>query len=86
MLFVMMLAYGMLYFFKSDQGYNHLKNLSHEVAVAEADLKSVKSQREAIERRVVALRPDSLDLDLLDESARRELGYTAPDEVVLPGH
>jgi cell division protein FtsB len=41
------------------------------------------AERRVIERRVAALRPDSLDLDMLDERARQVLDLVHEDELVI---
>ena len=57
--------------------------LEREVEVARTDLDRVRGERETLERRVRLLYPQSLDPDMLDESARRLLNYGLPDEVVI---
>lgn len=37
----------------------------------------------ALERKVLKLRPESLDPDLLEERVRLVLGYTYPDEITV---
>ena len=66
-----------------DRGLLALRTLEQEVAVAHADLDRVRDEREQLERRVRLLYPQSLDPDMLDESARRLLNYGLPDEVVI---
>jgi cell division protein FtsB len=39
--------------------------------------------REALARQVRLLRPENLNRDMLDEQARRTLGLTHPDDVVI---
>lgn len=66
-----------------DRGVLALRTLEQEVAVARAELDRVRGEREQLERRVRLLYPQSLDPDMLDESARRLLNYGLPDEVVI---
>jgi cell division protein FtsB len=54
-----------------------------EVARYEAELAGVSAERAASDARVALLRPQSIDPDLLDEMARRSLGYVREGEVVL---
>ena len=56
---------------------------SNHLAALTADLADAKAQREVYERRVHLLSDSSLDLDMLDEQARAELGFARPDEVVI---
>lgn len=44
---------------------------------------SLKQQRLAIEKKVVMMRPGSIDRDLLEERARHVLGFRHADELIL---
>jgi cell division protein FtsB len=44
---------------------------------------AIRTERQALEHRVQLLRPETLDPDLLDESARWVLGYGRADEVII---
>jgi len=48
----------------------------------QAELTALREQRIKNEHRVAMLSTETLDLDLLDEQARRVLGYTDPHEVI----
>lgn len=50
--------------------------------MSRADLDIVHAERLKMERNVRLMRDESLDLDLLDEQARRVLGYADKDERV----
>jgi cell division protein FtsB len=54
-----------------------------EAVALQAQLASVKEERARWERRVAALRPDSVDRDLLDEEAHVQLDRVGKDEVVV---
>ncbi|HEX3217678.1 MAG TPA: septum formation initiator family protein [Aestuariivirgaceae bacterium] len=54
-----------------------------EVARLEDELAKVSAERAARDARVALLRPQSIDPDLLDEIARRSLGYVRESEIVL---
>jgi cell division protein FtsB len=54
-----------------------------EVARLEGELAKVSADRGARDARVALLRPESIDPDLLDEMARRSLGYVKEGEIVL---
>ena len=82
---VLFVLYFALFAFEGDRGLASLQSLESQVAEAQADLDRVLGEREAIERKVVALRPGSIDPDLLEEVSRSELGYVRPDEVVILG-
>ena len=66
-----------------DRGVLAWHRLEREVEVARSELDRVRGERETLERRARLLYPQSLDPDMLDESARRLLNYGLPDEVVI---
>lgn len=76
-----------VYFFyhliHGDRGYFAWKGVEEKLAVAEEKYDKTRHEREALETRVKMLRPDSLDLDMLDERARTVLGFLGPDEFVV---
>ena len=56
---------------------------SAEVERTSAEVAALAAERQKLERRVSQLRSDNLDLDLLDQEARRRLNLGHPDEEVL---
>ena len=80
-----LVLYFALFAFEGDRGYSNYRSMIREVQAAELKLDQVRAVREAIERKVVALRPTSIDPDMLDEQARTELGFVKPNEVVIIG-
>jgi cell division protein FtsB len=49
-----------------------------------AELAGEIATRQALEGKVALLRPQGLDLDMLDETARRILAYYGSEELVVP--
>jgi cell division protein FtsB len=82
-LLILMVAYFGVSFVQGDRGLLAWIRLSDEVAVAKADLGALRAERTQIEHRTQLLRPDGLDLDMLDERARDLLGFTHKDEIVI---
>lgn len=56
-------------------------NAQIETSVAKGDI--VSSERQYLEGRVLAMRPDSMNPDMVEERARTILGYKRVDEVVV---
>jgi len=54
-----------------------------EAEALQAQLAALKEERARWERRVAALRPESVDRDLLDEEAHTKLDRVAKDELVI---
>ena len=80
-------ALGLLYVgYQSVQGERGLLRWierSAEVERSRAEVAALADARRKLERRVSQLRSDNLDLDLLDQEARRLLNLGHPDEEVL---
>ena len=80
-------ALGLLYVgYQSVQGERGLLRWverSAEVERTQAEVAGLAEERAKLERRVSQLRSESLDLDLLDQEARRLLNLGHPDEEVL---
>ncbi len=77
------LAYFAFHAFHGRYGIFAKAGLESETARLGAELAEVRGEREALERQASRLRPQSLDLDLLDELARQKLNVIHADEVVL---
>ena len=80
-------ASAVLYFayhgINGDRGLLAWRKLEKEVQSTQAELGRARGERETLERRVELLYPESLDRDMLDESARRLLNYGRPEEIVI---
>ena len=80
-------ALGLLYVgYQSVQGERGLLGWVERTADVERtrdEVAALAEERRKLERRVSRLRTDNLDLDLLDQEARRLLNLGQPDEEVL---
>jgi len=82
------ISFGLFFYFAyhlvhGDRGYFAWKGLQQKMAAAETKYEDKLAERQALENRVKLLRPDSLDLDMLDERSRVVLGFVKPDEKVI---
>lgn len=68
---------------KGDHGLNAYIKISGELAKAEGVLQERRSKREVIENRTNLLRPDNLDLDILDERSRKILNVLNHNEKII---
>lgn len=87
-LLVPVLSMGLLFYFtyhifRGERGVLALFHIRKEVAMLEMECQGLQKQREVFERRVYLLRPDSLDLDLLEERVRFVLHFAHPSEIVV---
>ncbi len=65
------------------RGYLRLMSLENKLASAEQQLDTVQAKRTKVEKKVVMMRPGTIDRDLLEERARHVLGYRHKDELIL---
>jgi cell division protein FtsB len=76
-------AYFAYYTVEGERGLRALTRLRAQVAQADLAYQSVKGEREAMEFKVTSLRPDSLDVDRLDERTRALLNDSQHDELII---
>jgi len=65
------------------RGYFRLMTLENRLANIEAEYQELHTKRAAIEKKVIMMRPGSIDRDLLEERVRHVLGYHYKDEYVI---
>ncbi len=68
---------------EGERGLRSYFALGHRIELARAERDMAVAERRMIERRVAALRPGSLDLDMLDERARQVLNLVHEDDFVI---
>ncbi len=90
---ISLLAFGVIGYFtyhsvEGERGLRAWFAVKHEITLARAELADLRADQKILERRVMLLRPESLDLDMLEERARAVLNLGHPDELVilLPRH
>lgn len=66
-----------------DKGAIQLFVLKKQIDNKEATKQEVSGKMQAKENMVNGMKPESLDIDLLDEQARKVLGYAGKNEVVI---
>lgn len=76
-------AYFAYHTVEGDRGVLAWIRLKNEILEAEMQLAKVATERQALEHRVLLLRPDHLDPDMLEERARAMLNMGREDEVVV---
>lgn len=54
------------------------------LAAKQVELSRLQAQKRVIENRVALLDPRKANPDLADELIRKRLGYTHPDEIIIP--
>jgi cell division protein FtsB len=76
-------AYFVYHSIQGDHGALAWRQLDLLITEAESSLSDLETERNALDRRVRMLRPDSLDPDMVEEQGRRMLNFSHPDDVIL---
>lgn len=66
-----------------ERSYLRFVSLERQIEETQNTYESVKAEREATERKVVMMRPGTIDPDLLEEQVRSVLGYRRVDEKII---
>ncbi|HTQ83895.1 MAG TPA: septum formation initiator family protein [Pseudolabrys sp.] len=69
--------------FTGNHGLRAQSDLDQQLAAMEDELTQLKAERAGWERRVMLLRSDRIDPDMLDERARALIGYADPRDLTL---
>jgi cell division protein FtsB len=69
--------------YSGNRGLRAKQDLDQQIAELTAELDALKVERTSWERRIVLLKPESIDPDMLDERARILLNYADPRELSL---
>ncbi|WP_337995611.1 FtsB family cell division protein [Oleispirillum naphthae] len=80
---VALIAYFSYHLVNGDRGLLAYRDLSLAIAQGEAIKSATGAEREVLERRVSLLRPESLDLDMLEERSRIILDLALPGDIIL---
>lgn len=82
LLFITLFSYFTFHAVSGERGLIAMAQLSKKVDESKTELDEIRAERIELEHKVSLLRTESLDLDLLDEEARKVLGYASKDETV----
>ncbi|MGQ4272883.1 FtsB family cell division protein [Terrihabitans sp. B22-R8] len=77
------IAYFGYHSIHGERGLRAHRSFEVEIAGLKDDLSKLVAEREALELRVEQFEPAAVDRDLLDEEARRSLGWLSPDDRIL---
>jgi cell division protein FtsB len=85
---LVLLAYGIAVYFgyhalSGSRGLLAWQELTRELDATQQELAQLRAERRELEHKVGRLRSDSLDPDLVDELARRNLSLVDPLDVII---
>ncbi|MBV8188105.1 MAG: septum formation initiator family protein [Alphaproteobacteria bacterium] len=78
-----MFGYFGYHLVNGDRGLLAMAHLQREVLIADQNLAEAEATRKIWERRVAALRNQSLEPDMLDERARVLLNFSRKDDIIV---
>lgn len=82
-IFATVFGYFGYHFVNGERGLLAMVQLHRETQIADQNLAEAETERKIWERRVAALRNQSLDPDMLDERARILLNYADKDDIIV---
>jgi cell division protein FtsB len=82
---ITLFAYFTYHVVQGDRGLIAWLKLSQQVESAQSEYDRAVAARAAFGERVRLLQPQTLDIDLLEEQVRTNLGMAHPDDVVVMG-
>ena len=82
-IFAMMFGYFGYHRVNGDRGLLAMAHLQRETQIADQNLAEAETTRKIWERRVAALRNQSLDPDMLDERARILLNFSRKEDIIV---
>ncbi len=80
---IALMAYLTFAALQGEHGLFRLFQIEAQEMRLHAELTDLRAAREAVANKVLRLSSGTLDLDLLDEQARRTLGLGRPDEILI---
>jgi cell division protein FtsB len=82
-LYTCFFIYFVFHIFNGERGLYALLKENRKFEVLSTELERVQTERANLERDVKLMRSESLDLDMLDEQVRSNLGLAGVDEVMV---
>lgn len=67
----------------SERSYWRLYSLEQQIGQNESQLSELSDRKDELEQKVVMMRPETINPDMLEERVRATLGYHAADERVI---
>jgi cell division protein FtsB len=83
LIIILLFVYFVYHTINGERGVLVAFRLSHDLQEQSRKLEKITQERMVLDKRVKSLNSASLDLDLLDEIARKNLGLIGKDEFVL---
>jgi cell division protein FtsB len=69
--------------FQGNYGLEARKGYEEDITRLTRERDELKAERKDLERRVALLKPESIDPDMVEELARRDLGFAGPNDLLM---
>jgi cell division protein FtsB len=79
----LLIGYFALQAFHGNYGLDARKGYDEDIARLTSERDELQNERKDLEHRVSLLRPESIDPDMVEELARRDLGFAGPNDLLL---
>ena len=76
-------VYFIYHTIQGDRGWVSMLRLQHEVEQAEQTLTKLQDEHQRLDHHERMMRSNSIDPDLLEEQARKNLNYSKPNEIII---
>ena len=81
--FLMLLGYFGYHGVHGKHGLYASHRVNAQVAALRAELDALEREKASLEHRISLMLPESLDPDMLDESARSSLNFAHPNDLII---
>jgi cell division protein FtsB len=78
-----LIGYFALQAFHGNYGLEARKGYEEDIARLTSERDELQSERKELERRVALLRPESIDTDMVEELAHRDLNFASPNDLLM---
>ncbi len=76
-------VYFLYHTIQGDRGWLAMLRLQNQLATSQNNLSQLQQEHKELNHRVLLMRPNSMDPDLLDEKSREMLDYSKPNEIIV---
>jgi cell division protein FtsB len=82
LLFFILISYFIYNIISGDRGILSLFKLTEQHKILQDEVSILEEEKRILQSKVNRMKPESLDLDLLEEQARKNLGYAQKNETI----
>jgi cell division protein FtsB len=82
LLFFILISYLIYNIISGDRGILSLFKLTEQHKILQDEVSILEEEKRILQSKVNRMKPESLDLDLLEEQARKNLGYAQKNETI----